>query len=138
MTNEQVIDYLKQYKDLNKSIERLIDEKERFKSIALKVTPTWSDMPKGSDGENPRELAICKMMDCENEITRQIDEYVDLGNEIKSVIKKLDKERLRLIIAYKYIDGLSHEKIAEKVGISVYWVGELHAKAINEITVYID
>lgn len=131
MTNQEIIKYLNQYKILDKSIDRQIEEKERWQSRALKVTPTWSDMPKGSDGENPRELATCKMMDLEKDINKDIDELYDLGLEIKELINYIGEKRLKLMMEFKYIDGYKWEKVAEEMGKSRQWVTELHGRALE-------
>lgn len=133
MTNQEMIEYLKQYKTIDKHIDRLIEEKQRWFDRALKVTPTWSNMPKGSDGENPRELAICKMIDCEQEITQAIDDYIDLGREIKALIDKIISDKLKLIMQYKYLDGKTWEWIAVKMGFDIDGnnVYKLHKVAID-------
>ncbi|HZK71089.1 MAG TPA: hypothetical protein VFD03_06165 [Clostridia bacterium] len=86
MTNQDMIEYLKEYKRLDRQICRLIEDKQRWFDRALKVTPTWSDMPGGSDGENPRELAMCEAMDCEAEINRLIDQLHELREKVKEYI----------------------------------------------------
>lgn len=135
MTNHEKVKWLKQYKYLDNHINRMLEEKERYKSVALKITPTWSDMPKGGDGENPRELAICKMMDCEKEIEKMIDEYADLGNDIRGKINDIDNLELRLLLNYRYIDGLTWELISVKMGFTFQWVHILHSRALGEIKI---
>ena len=100
MANQEIIKYLNQYKILDRSINKKIEEKEKWQSRAMKVTPTWSDMPKGSDGENPRELAICEAMDCEIEINKLIDQLCCLRRQVKKYILETENfdERLLLIL----------------------------------------
>lgn len=66
---------------LNEHINRLLLEKEEWFAKATKCTSSFSDMPKGGGGENPREDAICKMMDCERRANELIDKLVELKKE---------------------------------------------------------
>lgn len=88
MTSKEKIQYLKQYKYLDNHIDRLLEEKEKWRARAEKITPTISDMPNGGDGENQRELAICEMMDCEVEINRLIDQLDNLRQQIRGYISE--------------------------------------------------
>ena len=131
MTNQDIIKYLNQYQTLDKIIDRQIEEREKWKSRAYKITPTWSDMPKGSDGENPRELAICKMIDMEKNINSDVHELYELGEEIRELINCIGDKRLILLMQLKYIDGYKWEKVAEEMKKSRQWVTELHGRALE-------
>jgi DNA-directed RNA polymerase specialized sigma24 family protein len=111
----------------------MLEEKERWRTRAEKMTSTWSDMPKGSDGEDQRELAICKMLDCERVVTGMIDDLVDLGREIKEIISQVDDEILRELLMHRYIEGKKFEEIA--VGMNYSWrqIHRLHTRALNKI-----
>lgn len=69
---------LSQLHYLNKEIDKLITESQLWRERAEKMTQTISDMPHGSDGENPREVAICKMIDCETKANELIDKLYNL------------------------------------------------------------
>jgi hypothetical protein len=131
MTNREKIEYLKQYKNLDRRINRKLEEKERWKSKAEKVTSTITDMPRGKDEENQRELAIAEMMDCEKEAVTMIDYFVDLGREIQSVIDTVENDDLRILLEYRYIDGHKWEKIAVEMNYDYQYIFELHRKAIK-------
>ena len=133
ISNQDKITYLKRYKDLDRHINRLIEEKERWYTKATKVTPTISDMPHGSDGTDSRLEAIHKMMETEEEINIEIDKYVDMGREIKAVINSVEEENLRLLLLYRYIDGKTFEQITVDMSYSWKQVHRLHSKALNKI-----
>lgn len=133
MNNREKIDYLKQYKNLDNYINQLIEDADRLRTRAEKITPTLTGLPQGGDGENQRELAICKLVDLNNEINEKVDEYVDLGREIRKVIDTVQDIRLRTILQLKYIDGLSWEKIAVELDCSWRNLHRLHPKALREI-----
>lgn len=89
--------YLKQYEHLNNQINHLLEEKERHESTAEKITPTLSDMPKGGGDSNPRELAICKMIDCGIEANRLIDELHTLRCQVRCYINISGDDDIRLL-----------------------------------------
>jgi hypothetical protein len=86
MNNKEKNEYLKQYKNLNRRINRLIEDKERWRLRAEKTTPTITDMPHGGNGEDQRELAICNMVDCDVEANQFIDQLDLLREQINHYI----------------------------------------------------
>lgn len=139
MTSQEVIDYLKQYKYLDNNINRQLAEKEEWKARAEKITTVITGMPHGSSGENPREVAICKMIECDYLATKMIDEFVDMGIEIKRMINTVKDARLKLLLLYRYIDGKTWEQISVDLhydieGKNVY---KMHKKAISLVEVSI-
>ena len=135
MTNREKIDYLKQYKNLDKYINHLIEDAERLRTRAEKITPTLTGLPQGGDGENQRELAICKLVDLNNEIDEKIDLYVDLGREIRGNIDSVPDVILRTILLLKYIEGLTWEQIAVDLQYSWRNVHYLHSRALKEFNI---
>ena len=135
MTNREKIDYLKQYKNLDKYINHLIEDAERLRTRAEKITPTLTGLPQGGDGENQRELAICKLVDLNNEIDEKINLYVDLGREIRGNIDSVPDVILRTILLLKYIEGLTWEQIAVDLQYSWRNVHYLHSRALKEFNI---
>jgi DNA-directed RNA polymerase specialized sigma24 family protein len=133
VTNREKIDYLKQYKNLDKYINHLLEECERLRTRAEKVTPTLTGMPTGGDGENQRELAICKLVDLNNEINEKIDQYVDLGCDIQATIDGIGDIHFRQLLTYRYIDGMTFEEIAVCMNYSWKQIHRLHSQALNKI-----
>lgn len=66
---------------LNKKIDRLLQEAETWRTRAERVTPYLTGMPSGGHDENPRELAICRMVDCETEANYLIEQLRKLKRE---------------------------------------------------------
>lgn len=135
MTNREKIDYLKQYKNLDKYINHLIEDAERLRTRAEKITPTLTGLPQGGDGENQREVAICKLVDLNNEIDEKIDLYVDLGREIRGNIDSVSDVILRTILLLKYIEGRTWEQIAVDLQYSWRNVHYLHSRALKEFNI---
>lgn len=135
MTNKEKKAYLYRYRNLEKSIERLMEEAERWRLKAEKMTQTISDMPHGGDGEDQRELAICSMIDCAREATEKANEQMVMKREIEKTIESVEDDDLELLLAYRYIDGQRWEAITQLLQCSWRQVHYLHAKALQKIKI---
>lgn len=135
MSNQEKIDFLKQYKNLDNHIDILLAEAEKWKTRAEKITPVLTGMPAGGDNDNQRESAICKMIDCKWEATKETDELVDLGRKIKSAIKAVPNHDHRLLLTYRYISGMTFEEISFKMNYSWRQTHRMHSQALNEIEI---
>ena len=76
-----------------------------------------------------------KVLEIEAEINREIDELQEVCREIKAVLNQLEDDTLRLLMEYRYLDGLTFEEIAVKMHYSWRWVIKLHGKALAEIKI---
>lgn len=119
---------------LDANIDRLIEERERLRVRAEKVTQTISDMPKGSDGDGRNE-AIIKMIDLGEKLTAEIAEYYNVGESVRNAIDSLEKEEHKLLLRYRYIDGYTFEQIAVMMNYSWRQIHRLHSEALNLVNV---
>lgn len=81
--NEAKKQYLLRYRQAEREVRLLMEEKERLLALATKVTPSYSGEAKGSGSGSRVESAAEKIIQCEEEISRAIDCAVDLRCEIK-------------------------------------------------------
>ncbi|QIB68254.1 DUF1492 domain-containing protein [Aminipila butyrica] len=135
MTNQEKIEYLKRYGVCLKEVERLQDEKERLKSIRDKVTPTYSDMPKGG-GSDKTDISAA-IIDLDLEIDDQIVKWIALGEEVRQAIEGVDDYNLRLLLKYRYISMMTFEQVAVTMNYSWRWVHKLHAQALSKVDILV-
>lgn len=90
-------------------------------------------MPKAG-GCDKIQNAVCQIVDLEQDINREIDAQVDLRRRIEAAVKQMDDEKLRDIVRYKYIDGMTWEQVSESMGLDERWVKRLHVRAIRKLT----
>lgn len=129
--NEQKIRYLSRYRRMNARIDRLLDEKRRWWELALKITPSLSQAPGGGENGSRVERPMDKITEIEAQITREIDQLHTIRREIKEAVDRLEDENLRLLMEYRYIDGMTWEQIAVKMNYSYMQICRLHGKALN-------
>lgn len=131
--NEQKIRYLSRYRRLNQRIDRLLEEQSRWRERALKITPTLSQAPGGGGSGSPIERPMDKVLEIDVEINREIDAMQTIRQEIRKTLNQLEDENLKLLMEYRYIDGMTWEQIAEKMDYSRQWVTSLHGMALQKI-----
>lgn len=131
--NEQKIRYLSRYRRLNQRIDRLLEEQGRWREKAMRITPVLSPVPGGGGSGSPIERPMDKVLEIDAEINREIDELQIVRQEICAALNQLEDENLKLLMEYRYIDGLTWERIAVKMNYSYMQICRLHGKALRTI-----
>lgn len=135
--NEQKIVYLSRYRWLNERIDRLLEEQSRWRERALKITPNLSQAPGGGGNRSPIERPMDKVLEIDEEINREIDTLQTIRQEIREALNQLEDENLKLLMEYRYIDGMTWEQIAVKMHYGFQWVYKLHGRALNHLKIKI-
>ena len=133
MTNQEKKAYLGRYRDNEREIRRTEEEILRWESLSRKTTTTRGAAGGGSNGEDKLQAAVEKIVRWQNRLTLQLAERVRLREEIEAAIGTVEDERLRLLLRYRYIDGLTFERIAVELNYSWRQICNLHGKALNEV-----
>ena len=109
-------EYLSQVLYIDQRINCKLEQVMRLRENATKATATLSDMPH-SDSPNLKSMenTICKIVDLEREINRDIDQLVDLE--------------------LRYFSRKTWEKIAEETGYSVRHVTRLHGRGLQHFRI---
>ena len=129
MTNQEKKAYLGRYRDNEREIRRTEEEILRWESLSRKTTTTMGAAGGGSNGEDKLQAAVEKIVRWQNRLTLQLAERVRLREEIEAAIGTVEDERL----GYRYIDGLTFERIAVELNYSWRQICNLHGKALNEV-----
>ena len=75
-----------------------------------------------------------KVLEIDEEINREIDELQIVRQEIRATLNQLEDENLKLLMEYRYIDGLTWEQIAVKMNYCWRQVCRKHGQALTQIT----
>ena len=78
---------------------------------------------------------MCKIIDLQEEINRDIDRLVDLKREIMGVIKAVPDVEYQTILEKRYLCFISWEQIAVDMNYSIQHIHRMHSKALGEIAV---
>lgn len=131
--NELKIRYLSRYRRMSKRIGRLLEEQNRWREMALKITPVLSQTPGGGESGSPIERPMDKVLEIDEEIKREIDELQTVRQGIRSALDQLEDENLKLLMEYRYIDGMTWEQVAVEMHYSYMQICRLHGKALKTI-----
>lgn len=133
-TNEEKIKKLKSYQNSWKEIQRLTDEIERLNSQAQKITQTLSSAPSGQ-GKSDRMVIVDKIVERKEELQLAIERAKRECVEIEQIINSVKNPLYKRILKWRYINGVSFKKIAEKENYSQRYVVEMHFKAVESLKI---
>ena len=130
-----VKEYLKQAMYLDALINSKVRQAEHLRSLATKVTTTYSDQGVSSEHDNKRlEKTIAKIIDLEREINDDIDTLIDLKIEITAIISQVTDIKQRLILEKRYLDFESWEQISCDLKYNIRHIRRLHNESIKKIS----
>lgn len=125
----------------------LIDQRIRSKSeqirtlneIATSCSATLTGMPRNPNcGGSRMADAVCKMIDLENEIARDMDRLIEVKREIVTVINAVDDVVLRTLLEKRYLCGATWEEISVDLCFNRRWTFRLHDKALEAVQKILD
>lgn len=127
-------EWLGRYNSLQGDIERTENEIQRWRAKAENMTRLLSDMPKGGQGRNQLEDAVCAIYELEQELSGRILESIAVRKEIEMAIEAVQNPVYRDVLKRRYIDGDKWEKIAVDINYSYrHLVHVLHPKALRMV-----
>lgn len=127
-------EYLRQYGQIEREIERLLEERQRWVDLATRITPAYSDTPKGGQsGDGKIPAAVEKIVEQERRIDARFRELMAVLDDIEGKIAGLEDERQREILRRRYIAGQKWEEIAREMHYGYQWVCKLHGRALLKI-----
>ena len=98
MDYQEKVNFLKRYKQIDDEINQLLLEKSEIFSLGTKVTPTYSDMPKGMGESDKVQSTVEKLGDLEKRINDKIDEWYEAKLDIEKAIHTVESDKLRLLL----------------------------------------
>lgn len=129
-------EYLQQALRLDERINSKISQLESLRELATKCTSTITGMPHNpSPSQSPMADAVCKIIDLQDEINRDIDHLVDLKRELVGVIRNVEDVECRLLLELRYLCFKSWEDIAVQMGYTTRNIHYLHKQALRFVIV---
>ena len=129
-------EYLMQAKFLDMRINSKIQQVEALNDLATSASSVLTGMPRNPNKATSKMAdAVCKIVDLQAEINRDIDELVDLKKAISSTIKAVPSPELQTLLEKRYLCFQSWEIIAVDMGYSIQHIYRLHDWALREFPV---
>ena len=128
-------EYLSRYLVAKREIDILLDQRQQLWEMMTKVTPTLqADRVQGGKPGKTEEIRAM-YSDLENEIFERYKKMADLMLEVKHAIYGVQNDAQRRVLEYRYINGMTFEKIAVKTDYSWRQVCRIHGKALQKIKI---
>ncbi len=126
-------EYLSQAYRLDNRIDSKFEQLSALKDTAAKAVAVMSDTSV-SHTRNVRSQqdTLCKIVDMERELDRDIDALVDLKRDITQLIKAVGNPQYQLILEMRYLTYKSWQEIVEILELDDRYVYKLHGLAIKE------
>jgi DNA-directed RNA polymerase specialized sigma subunit len=127
-------EYLSQAFLLDRKIKSKERQLESLRAHAGYVSPSISDMPKGSPSRQSlvEETAV-RILSLEEHITEQIAELVRLKKGIAEAISRVNNPEYETILEMRYLSFMQWEEITDRMGYGSNYVFEIHRKALRLI-----
>ena len=129
-------EYLSQIRFIDNRIAAKREQAQYFYDQATKCTTAWSDMPPGQpNGRSRMADYVMKMIELENEMTKEMMDLATLKKQIMDTINKIDNMEYKTILEERYLSFKSWEQISEDMGYTVRHIYRLHGRALLEVEV---
>jgi len=127
-------DYLLQVRMLNKKINNKKIELSQLRSMTTSTSaPITGERVQSSHAGDELGSMICKIVTMEQEIIEQIDRFVDLKQEIISVIEQCSEPDVYDVLHMYYIQELTWKQVSKKKRFTYQWIKELNRKGLEEV-----
>ena len=129
-------EYLSQAYRLDQRIDSKIEQVASLNDLATKCTSTMTGMPRNPSGSTGGMAdTVCKIIDLQAEINRDIDALVELKREIIGAIKAVENPEYQTLLEKRYLCFLHWEQIAVDMGYNVRHLYRMHDQALKKVQI---
>jgi DNA-directed RNA polymerase specialized sigma subunit len=133
LTNQEKIQFLRQYRSILEKIELLKQDILRWRELGEKITPSLTRMPKSGQDCPKVEQAAVMLCDIQSQLSERIAQSAGLYMQILQAIESVEDVTLQNLLHRRYIDGEKWEEIAVDMHYSYMHVCRLHGQALEKI-----
>lgn len=129
-------EYLKAYKKMVLKEQRLQEDLQAIRASSMFVKAIeYSDMPKGNNNNKDLSDFMVAMEEKIEELKEQYFNTVLKKLEIKKTIREMNNKKLQEILELQYVEFLSLEEAAERLGYSYRHAKRINQEALKKINV---
>lgn len=133
MTIEEIKAKLKRYRFIAGEISDLLDERERLRSLAEKITPSLSFAPVHGANTDKMAPVVTNLIEVERYIEKRSKELLRARMEAEKLIDSLSDERHRAVLKSYYFSRRSWEECCVAVGYEWAQIHRIHSGALYEL-----
>lgn len=101
---------------IRKLIQRDIDQLAGLEARLQPGGMNISGMPRNPSPKNMMEEIVPLIIDIKDKLNREQHEYEEEQARLENFIRSIDDYQIRLILAYRFIDLMSWNQVAQKLG----------------------
>lgn len=133
MNIEEIKAKLKRYRFIAGEISDLLDERERLRSLAEKITPSLSFAPVYGANTDKMAPVVANLIEVERYIEKRSKELLLARMEAEQIIDRLPDERHRAVLKSYYFSRRSWEECCVAVGYEWAQIHRIHSRALYEL-----
>ena len=133
MTIEEIKAKLKRYRFIAGEISDLLDERERLRSLAEKITPSLSFAPVHGANTDKMAPVAANLIEVERYIEKRSKELLQARMEAEKLIDSLSDERHRAVLKSYYFSRRNWQDVADALHYDVRTATRLHGIALLEM-----
>ena len=128
-------EYLRQAYRLDQKINSDLEEVSALREMANSVsTPQVSERVQISrSGDAPFVRCLEKIIALEEKINKEIDLFVELKKEIRTVISTVEDTDERMVLKYRYVHNYTWEQIGNELHADARTVRRWHGRALQHV-----
>ena len=131
-----VKDYLSQALLLDHRIDSKIEQIASLNALATKCTSAITGMPHNpSPSQSTMADAVCKIIDLQELLKKDLSALVDLKREIMGVINGIENDEYKTVLEKRYLCFLSWEQIAVDLHYSMEYAFKIHKRALEKVKI---
>lgn len=129
-------EYLGQAWTIQKRIDTTRDELEKVESLLLQGVSFEEKL--GSGDNNKNERVIFKILDLQEKLTHQLEDFIDALTEITHTINQIDDANEVTVLYKRYIAFEKFSVIADEMNYSLRQTYRIHDQAVLSVQVIIN
>jgi hypothetical protein len=134
--HEALKKYLMQAFYLNRVIDAKIGQLQQLKEHVGVASPrAREDKVLGGRLENRTEGLICKLLDMEEDINKDIEKLYTLKKEIEGSINKVSDQRHKLVLTLRYLNFKNWGEVADIMGYCERNIYNVHEDAMDSLNI---
>lgn len=126
---------LQRYLQVDAQIDELMVERCALMDKATNITPALNGMPHATGVSDKIGNAVAIIDSIDQKIADKMTELREEKEKIERAISCVQDVRMQTVLRYKYICGMTLERIAEKMDMSERQIRRIHMSALDKILV---
>lgn len=132
--------YLMQITKLDAIIKNTLEDIQRWKDLALHITPSMSNESKSNGGNtvsNKIENAVLNYITLEEKLNQAVIESMKTRSEIIATLEQLPTSEYN-VLYQTYVNGVEFHEIADMFHRSYSWVTSVHGIGLKDLQKILD